>query len=75
MSFDHRPGAVVTLMNKEFKRLGEVEVSIYIERENAYRVWWTYPQTGGRELIKVPAWQLVKKEKQVETFKEYYGSH
>ncbi len=55
------PGTVVTILNADFKPAGDGEVQLYLHQEKAYKVWWTYPQTSERELIKVPEWKLVKK--------------
>lgn len=58
---EHRPGNTVILLDQECKPAGEVEISMYLEKERAYKVWWTYEQTGESEMIKVPEWRLVKK--------------
>jgi uncharacterized protein YaeQ len=59
---EHRPGNIVILLDKDCKPAGKVEINIYLEKEHAYKVWWTYEQTGESELIKVPEWRLVKKK-------------
>ncbi|MES2329943.1 MAG: hypothetical protein V4539_10095 [Bacteroidota bacterium] len=61
MSFDHMPGTIVIILDTNLKPAGEVEVQMYLDKEKAYKVWWTYPQTGESELIRVPAWRLIKK--------------
>lgn len=71
MSFEHMPGTTVVLMTQDFKPAGEVEVRTYLDKEKAYKVWWTYPQTGESELIKVPEWRLVKKLNNLPN----YGAH
>ena len=62
MSFEHMPGTVVVILGADCKTAGEVVVQTYLDKERAYNVWWTYPQTGEKELIKVPEWRLQKKE-------------
>jgi hypothetical protein len=64
---EHRPGNTVILLDQEYKPVGEVEISIYLEKERVYKVWWTYEQTGESEMIKVPEWRLVKKPASVVT--------
>ena len=61
MSFEHLPGTTVILLNGDFKPAGEVTIKRYLNKERSYEVWWTYPQTGESELIKVSGWQLQKK--------------
>ena len=63
MSFEHMPGTVVVLLDGNFKPAGDVEVQTYLHNDGAYKVWWTYELTGERELIKVPEWRLVKKNR------------
>ncbi len=72
MKIDHMPGTFVQLMSEDFKPLGEVEIKSFLVSDKAYFVWWTYPQTGDRELVKVPAWRLVKKVVPEITMKEYH---
>ncbi len=67
MSMEHRPGNIVVLLDQHCKPAGEVEIDMYLEKEHAYKVWWTYPQTGESELIKVPEWRLIKKKAEVAT--------
>lgn len=61
MSLKHRPGEVVDVLDQEYKPAGEVSIQLYLEDQRAYKVWWAYPQTGERELIKVPEWRLSRK--------------
>ncbi|MES2331164.1 MAG: hypothetical protein V4539_16285 [Bacteroidota bacterium] len=63
MSFEHLPGTMVTLLDQDFKPVGEVEIDCYLDKERKYKVWWTYVQTGESEWIKVPEWRLQKKKK------------
>lgn len=74
MKMDHMPGTTVQLMSEDFMSLGEVEIKSFLVSDKAYFVWWTYPQTGDRELIKVPAWRLIRKEIPVVTLKDYHGA-
>lgn len=57
----HLPGTTAVILDQEFQPAGEVEISMYSPAEKSYRVWWTYKQTGERELIKVPEWKLISK--------------
>ncbi len=64
MSFEHLPGHTVIILNGDCKPVGEVKIECYLQKEKAYYVWWTYPQTGEKQRIKVPEWRLFKKRTQ-----------
>lgn len=61
MSLKYLPGTTAIILDGELRPAGEVVVSTYSPDEKAYRVWWTYQQTGEREMIKVPEWKLLRK--------------
>jgi hypothetical protein len=61
MNFEHLPGHTAILRNGDCKPVGEVKIKCYLLKEKAYQVWWTYSQTGEKQLIKVPEWMLLKK--------------
>jgi hypothetical protein len=61
MRLEHLIGATVFVLDGDLKCVGEVEIERYLPSEKSYRVWWTYPQTQERELIKIPEWRLVRK--------------
>ncbi|MEO8174859.1 MAG: hypothetical protein ABI581_17305 [Sediminibacterium sp.] len=65
MSMEHLPGSIVSVLNGDFEIAGEVEVQVYLHNQKSYKVWWTYPQTGERQLISVPEWRLIKKRKTI----------
>ncbi|MES2331322.1 MAG: hypothetical protein V4539_17090 [Bacteroidota bacterium] len=74
----HLPGTILIILGFDCNPVGEVEVDHYLQSDKAYHVWWTYPQTGEREKIKVPEWRLTKKlsdnNKRVKTsIKESYA--
>lgn len=60
-AFDLMPGNTAILIDGDMKEAGEVVVERYLRNEQSYEVWWTYPQTGEREMIKVEEWRLHKK--------------
>ena len=60
-SFEHLPGQTVIILDGGYKPVGEREIKSYMHKELAYQVWWTYPQTGEKQMIQVPGWRLLKK--------------
>jgi dTDP-4-dehydrorhamnose reductase len=68
----HLPGTKLIVLDGKLKDAGEVEVVAYLESEGAYRVSWTYEQTGEKEFIIVPEWRLMKRGgKEINLFNQF----
>jgi len=61
MNKQYLTGTTLLILSGDAKPLGEVVVEKYLHTEQKYKVWWTYEQTGERELIEVPEWRLLRK--------------
>lgn len=60
MSFSYLPGTVLNLLDNNSAPLSTVTVEKYLYQESAYEVWWRYPQTGEKVLIRVPENRLLE---------------
>ncbi len=63
MSFAYLPGTVLNLLDKNSEPVSIVTVEKYLYLESAYEVWWKYPQTGEKVLIRVPEYRLIELSK------------
>lgn len=63
MSFSYLPGTVLNLLDNNSAPLSTVTVEKYLYQESAYEVWWKYPQTGEKVLIRVPENRLLEVSK------------